>query len=84
MPRIRRHLDKVAWSDTMNDLIALRQTGSIGDVIDFIAAQQHMRLPSAVVEREQSSPKLAVSRLRANLVALRNCASCELFPISSL
>ena len=53
MPRIRRHLDKVAWSDTMNDLIALRQTGSIGDVIDFIAAQQHMRLPSAVVEREQ-------------------------------
>lgn len=53
MPRIRRHQDKVAWSDTMNELIALRQTGSIGDVIDFIAAQQHMRLPIAVVEREQ-------------------------------
>lgn len=53
MPRIRRHQDKVAWSDTMNELIALRQTGSIGDVIDFIAAQQHMRLPAAVVEREQ-------------------------------
>lgn len=53
MPRIRRHQDKVAWSDTMNELIALRQTGSIGDVIDFIAAQQHMRLPTAVVEREQ-------------------------------
>lgn len=53
MPRIRRHQDKVAWSDTMNDLIALRQTGSIGEVIDFIAAQQHMHLPAAVVEREQ-------------------------------
>lgn len=53
MPRIRRHLDKINWSNTMDELIALRQTGSIGDVIDFIAAQQHMRLPAAVVEREQ-------------------------------
>ncbi len=37
----------------MNALIALRQTGSIGDVIDFIAAQPHMCLPVAVEEREQ-------------------------------
>ncbi|WP_421706401.1 UvrD-helicase domain-containing protein [Alloalcanivorax xenomutans] len=53
MPRIRRHQDKVAWSETMNELIALRQTGSIGDMIDFIAAQPHMSLPAAVEEREE-------------------------------
>lgn len=53
IPRIRRHQDKVAWSETMDALIALRQTGTIGDVIDFIAAQPHMRLPAAVEEREQ-------------------------------
>ena len=53
MPRIRRHQDKVAWSASMEALIALRLAGSIGDVVDFIAAQPHMRLPEAVEEREQ-------------------------------
>ena len=52
MPRIRRHGDKVAWTDGMNALIALRHVGTIGAVIDFVAAQPHMRLPSAVEERE--------------------------------
>jgi DNA helicase-2/ATP-dependent DNA helicase PcrA len=52
MPRIRRHQDKVGWSKTMNDLITLRQSGTIGDVIGFIAAQQLMRLPATVEERE--------------------------------
>src|SRR3546814_8308299 len=53
MPRIRRHLDKVAWADAMASLIALRLSGSVGEVIDFIAAQSHMRLPEAVEEREK-------------------------------
>lgn len=53
MPRIRRHLDKVAWADAMVSLIALRLSGSVGEVIDFIAAQSHMRLPEAVEEREK-------------------------------
>jgi DNA helicase-2/ATP-dependent DNA helicase PcrA len=52
MPRIRRHQDKVAWSKTLNNLITLRQSVTIGDVIDFIAAQQLMRLPATVEERE--------------------------------
>src|SRR3546814_20744047 len=53
MPRIRRHLDKVAWADAMASLIALRLSGSVGEVIDFIAAQSHMRLPEEVEEREK-------------------------------
>ena len=53
MPRVLKHQDKIAWSATMNTIRALRQTGSIGEVVDFIAAQQHMRLPAAVEEREQ-------------------------------
>ncbi|ASW09976.1 UvrD-helicase domain-containing protein [Rhizobium sp. 11515TR] len=51
-PRIRRHNDKVAWTDSMEALIALRESGTVGDVVDFILAQQHMRLPDAVRERE--------------------------------
>jgi DNA helicase-2/ATP-dependent DNA helicase PcrA len=64
MPRIRRHQDKVAWSKTMDDLITLRQSGTIGDVIDFIAAQQLMRLPATVEERE-----LKLARVGAEPVA---------------
>lgn len=53
MPRIRKHLDKIAWTEAMTALIALRLSGSIGEIIDFIAAQPHMRLPEAVEEREK-------------------------------
>ena len=53
MPHIRRHEDKVSWSDAMNALLELRLNGSVGDVVDFIAEQEHMRLPAAVERREQ-------------------------------
>ncbi|MFM0307733.1 UvrD-helicase domain-containing protein [Paraburkholderia sp. RL17-383-BIF-A] len=53
MPRIRRHQDKVAWAESMRTLNELRLSGSIGDVIDFIAAQPHMRLPEPVEARER-------------------------------
>jgi DNA helicase-2/ATP-dependent DNA helicase PcrA len=53
MPRIRKHLDKVAWTAAMQALQALRDSATIGEVIDFIAAQPHMRLPEAVEDREK-------------------------------
>jgi len=53
MPRILRHEDKVAWTNGMHDLIALRQLGTIGDVVDFVTSQPHMRVPAAVEEREE-------------------------------
>ena len=89
MPRIRRHQDKVAWSDTMNELIALRQTGSIGDMIDFIVAQQHMRLPAAVVEREQqlaevgAEPVEGESRRVTQLRKLRDVPYTELIALDN-
>ena len=52
-PKIRTHADKVAWSDAMTALIALRISGTIGEVVDFIAAQPHMRLPEPVEEAER-------------------------------
>lgn len=53
MPRIRQHQDKVAWTESMQTLIELRRSGSIGEVIDFIVGQPHMRLPGAVEDRER-------------------------------
>lgn len=52
-PKIRAHADKVAWANAMNTLITLRITGTIGDVVDFIAAQPHLRLPESVEEAER-------------------------------
>ena len=87
MPRIRKHLDKVAWAETMTALIALRNTGSIGDVIDFIAAQPHMRLPDAVEEREKkladvgAEPVEGESRRVTQLRKLRQVAYAELIAL---
>ncbi|WP_176053324.1 UvrD-helicase domain-containing protein [Paraburkholderia caribensis] len=53
MPRIRKHQDKVAWTEAMRTLQELRTTGTIGDVIDFVAAQPHMRLPEKVEAAEE-------------------------------
>ena len=53
MPRIRTHADKVAWTEAMCELIELRTTGTIGEVVDFIIAQPQMRLPQPVEEAEQ-------------------------------
>jgi DNA helicase-2/ATP-dependent DNA helicase PcrA len=52
-PRIRKHADKVAWSDAMTALIALRTSRTIGEIVDFIAAQPHMRLPGPVEDAER-------------------------------
>jgi DNA helicase II / ATP-dependent DNA helicase PcrA len=52
-PKIHKHADKVAWTQAMTALTALRTSGTIGEVVDFIAAQPHMRLPEAVEEAEQ-------------------------------
>ncbi|NKK68497.1 AAA family ATPase [Rhizobium leguminosarum bv. viciae] len=52
-PKISKHADKVAWTGAMTDLIALRMSGTIGEVVDFIAGQPHMRLPETVEEAEK-------------------------------
>lgn len=88
MPRIRRHQDKVAWSKTMNNLITLRQSGTIGDVIDFIADQQLMRLPATVEERELkldevgAEPVAGESRRVTQLRKLRAVPYIELIALN--
>jgi DNA helicase-2/ATP-dependent DNA helicase PcrA len=51
-PSIRRHQDKAAWSQSFQELIELRKTGTIGQVVDFMRAQVHLLVPEAVIERE--------------------------------
>lgn len=51
-PRIRNRGDKLAWVKTMDGLVALRETGTIGDVIDAVRASGLLQLPDAAEERE--------------------------------
>lgn len=84
MPHIRRHQDKVAWSDTMNGLIALRKTGSIGDVIDFITAQEHMRLPAAVEEREQKLAEIGADPVEGESLRVTQLRKLRAVPYTEL
>jgi len=46
------HADKLRWSTSMDELVALRMTGSIGEVIDRIRQSGYPHLPDAILRRE--------------------------------
>ncbi len=51
--KIHKHADKVAWTEAMTALMALRMSGTIGEVIDFVDALPHVRLAGPVQEAER-------------------------------
>ena len=52
-PLIRSHADKASWNATMTQLIALRETGTVGQIIDHLRTQKRPRLPETVEKRER-------------------------------
>ena len=48
---IRSHSDKVAWSKDMDRLLVLRDTSTIGEVLDHLQKSKRPRLPEAVERR---------------------------------
>jgi DNA helicase-2/ATP-dependent DNA helicase PcrA len=52
-PRIRKHADKKVWHDDMTSLLALRQNGTVGEVIDLLKTTKKPRLPRKIEEKEQ-------------------------------
>lgn len=52
-PRIRKHADKKVWFDDMTNLLALRQSGTVGDVLDLLKATKKPKLPKKINELEQ-------------------------------
>lgn len=51
-PKLASHGDKVRWSQAMADLLHLRETGTVGNVLRHIAASTLIALPDAVARRE--------------------------------
>lgn len=49
---IRNLEDKRAWVSSMSTLLALRESGTVGDVLDFLKESNRPRLQDSVKERE--------------------------------
>jgi DNA helicase II / ATP-dependent DNA helicase PcrA len=58
---IQSHSDKKRWAEDMDRLVKLRQTASIGEVLDDLIKTKRLRLPDSIERKEQeiirSSPE---------------------------
>jgi DNA helicase-2/ATP-dependent DNA helicase PcrA len=57
-PTIRKSADKAEWRADMDALLALRGTGTIGQIIDHLKATKRPRLSDRVAERESEIARL--------------------------
>ena len=54
-PELASHAEKVRWSNAMNDIVSLRLTGTIGEVIDHIIRSGYPVLPDSILRRENDA-----------------------------
>ncbi len=52
VPLLRSHADKITWHESMTQLAALRENGTVGQVTDFMLARRLPRLPDKLEKRE--------------------------------
>lgn len=52
VPAIRSHADKREWYDAMNELIGLRENGTVGDLVGHLLSTRRPTVPDAVERRE--------------------------------
>ncbi|SPD46719.1 UvrD-helicase domain-containing protein [Cupriavidus neocaledonicus] len=82
-PQMRSHSDKARWHDAMTQLIALRDNGTVGQVVEHLLAQRRPRLPDAVEKRERElhdfdqAAGIEMPRVLEELQKLRDVAYSE-------
>ncbi|WP_281080915.1 UvrD-helicase domain-containing protein [Klebsiella quasivariicola] len=52
-PLLRSHADKASWHKAMMQLLVIRDTGTVGDVIEHLRTWKKPRLPDTVEKRER-------------------------------
>lgn len=60
-PKFTSHADKLRWSNAMNELLAIRQTGTVSDVVTHIAKGGYISLPEAIIRREHDADHFEVA-----------------------
>ena len=87
-PAITSWEEKAGWARDMDALVALRNKGSIGDVLDLVRKTERLRLPEAVARREARLSKpvaeLEEREIRAveRLKTLRAVSYREITPLA--
>ena len=82
-PQMRSHSDKTIWHDAMTQLVALREGGTVGQVVEHLRAQRKPRLPDAVEKRERElrdfdkAAGIEMPRVLEELEELRDVAYSE-------
>jgi DNA helicase II / ATP-dependent DNA helicase PcrA len=81
--RIRRIEDKQAWSRDMQALIELRESGTVGQVLDLLKGTNRPRLPDSVKKTESklataSAEELAESRSLTQISKLHEIPYAEI------
>lgn len=60
-PKFTSHADKLRWSNAINELLAIRQTGTVADVVTHIANGGYISLPEAIIRREHDADHFEVA-----------------------
>ncbi|RBB35786.1 ATP-dependent helicase [Burkholderia reimsis] len=80
VPQFTTHADKLRWSTAMGELLALRQSGTIGEVVAHITAHGYIRLPEAIGRREHEADHFeptAQEDLPERVVVTRNLRNVQ-------
>ena len=86
-PLVRHTSDKRVWHEAMTRLLALRENGSVGDVVDHLASAQRPVLPESVARRERELREFDASaeeEMPRSLAELRRLRSVQYAEIMSL
>jgi DNA helicase-2/ATP-dependent DNA helicase PcrA len=54
VPEMRGHADKTAWATAMDELLALRADGTVGQIVDHLLEKKRPRLPDFIVNWQQT------------------------------
>lgn len=53
VPLLHNHADKIEWKDAMTELIKIRETGTVKDVINLLKETLKPRLPPSILNQEE-------------------------------
>lgn len=79
-PTIRSHADKLSWRTDIDDLLELRQSGTIGDVIDHLKRTHRPPLSSRLAKREEELLALAGAHPTDEMGSLQRHQGLRLVP----
>jgi DNA helicase-2/ATP-dependent DNA helicase PcrA len=87
VPHLRKPSDKASWAEAMDQLLVLRETATVGEVLDHLRTIRRPRLPDAVEERERELAefdKEADDEMPPALVEIENLRAVSYTEISAL